>query len=182
MDSKKMKQDMYLQKALISKGLKIEDVMLLNEEEIEKLEISTKIKSFILDAQSRINVVTVDEKIVKTEIKSIQKEVDTENTNTTAEEYVLTDESFKDEIQKEIISAADLENKEVVVKVSSNPEVVQMVKDILMSKSLKSVASYLKHIKQEIPNDLLNEVESTTLSTMILEHIESQKQKEQDSK
>lgn len=175
MDNKNLKQDLYLQKALISKGLDVNAVILMTSMEVEKLEISNKLKGFIYDIQQRAIPVTHTEDEIKNKVKELQKEPEVEVSASTAEAYVESDNSFKEEIAAEIVQAAEQEDKEIVERLSSNPDVVVMIKEALSSKALKTVPAYLKHIKQHIPEELLKEVDSTVISSMIQAHIEESK-------
>lgn len=175
MDNKKLKQDLYLQKALIAKGYKVDDVMLMSEQQVDELEISSKLKDFIKDIQLRVIPVPQSEDEIKNKVKELQKEPELEISKSTASAYIESDNSFQEEIKAEIVQAAEVEDMEVVERVTSSPEVVGMIKEALESKALKTVPAYLKHIKQNIPEELLKEVDSTVISSMIQAHLEELK-------
>lgn len=176
MDNKKLKQDLYLQKALVAKGYDVSVVMAMDAKDVEHLDISQKLKDFIKDIQLRTISVPHTEDEIKNKVKELQKEPELENSPSAAAAYVNSDNSFQEELKVEAGAAsADVVDTEVVERQISNPEVITMIKEALTSKVLKTVPAYLKHIKQNIPEDLLKEVDSTVISSMIQTHLEEQK-------
>ena len=175
MDNKKLKQDLYLQKALVAKGYDVSVVMAMDSKDVEHLDISQKLKDFIKDIQLRTISVPHTEDEIKNKVKELQKEPELENSPSAAAAYVNSDNSFQEELKVEAAASAEVVDIEVVERQISNPEVITMIKEALTSKVLKTVPAYLKHIKQNIPEDLLKEVDSTVISSMIQAQLEEHK-------
>lgn len=184
MDNKMLKNNLYLMKALESKGLSLEEAVQMNSEQIENLPISTKLKEFIFAAQETSSEIKTESEI-KQEVKELQKTVDvTGDAESVAKEYEYIPDDIKEEIRKEE-EQAKLElsdDLELVEKVIANPDVVKMISEALLSKETKSVASYAKIIKTQIPEELLKEVDSTVVSSMINNRIAEIKEAENKNK
>lgn len=184
MDNKMLKNNLYLMKALASKGFSLEEAVKMNFDEIENLPISTKLKEFILAAQETSTELKTELEI-KQEVKELQKTVDVSgDVESLAKDYEYVSDEIKEEIRLEE-EQAKLElsdDLELVEKTIANPEVVDMIRTALLSKETKSVASYAKIIKTQIPEELLKEVDSTVVSSMINVRIAEIKDAENNNK
>lgn len=66
----------------------------------------------------------------------------------------------------------DVQEQEVeIVRTLAKAEDIQIIKEALQKKELRSFASYTKLLKTEVPEAILSAVESTTLNTLIDERI-----------
>lgn len=184
MDNKMLKNNLYLMKALESKGLSLEECVQMNEKEIQNLPISTKLKEFIFDTQE-IPTELKTELEIKQEVKELQKTVDISgDVESVVKDYEFIPDDIKEEVRQEEEKAKlELsEDLELVEKVIANPEVVKMINEALLSKETKSVPTYAKIIKTQIPEELLKEVDSTVVSSMINTRISEIKEAENKNK
>ncbi|MED6561975.1 hypothetical protein VWH05_04170 [Escherichia coli O157] len=178
---KKMKQDLYTIRALVSKGYDLEEVIKLSEEEIDKLDLSNKLILNIKDYKQRgaKPVEEIKEQIAQDiSVDEVSRNVPPE----VIQEYVVdSEEQVKVSEEVEIIAeelAPELEEDEVVIeRVVSSKEDLDIIKEALKTKELKSVSNYVKHLKSLVPEQILSSVDSSVVSQLINERIAEVKEK-----
>lgn len=176
-----MKQDLYTIRALVSKGYDLEEVIKLSEEEIDKLDLSNKLILNIKDYKQRgaKPVEEIKEQIAQDiSVDEVSRNVPPE----VIQEYVVdSEEQVKVSEEVEIIAeelAPELEEDEVVIeRVVSSKEDLDIIKEALQTKELKSVSNYVKHLKSLVPEQILSSVDSSVVSQLINERIEEVKEK-----
>ena len=112
----------------------------------------------------------------KIEVPSIQTEDDAkayiEKVKDNGESSVTFKTDGSIEIQADEINIVSADEVEVeVVRSIAKTEDLQIIKDTLKKKELRSFAAYTKLLKTEVPEAILTSVESTTLNTLIDERI-----------
>ncbi|WPK20070.1 hypothetical protein [Salmonella phage SD-1_S14] len=140
---KKMKQDLYTIRALVSKGYDLEEVIKLSEEEIDKLDLSNKLILNIKDYKQRgaKPVEEIKEQIAQDiSVDEVSRNVPPE----VIQEYVVdSEEQVKVSEEVEIIAeelAPELEEDEVVIeRVVSSKEDLDIIKEALQTKEFKSL-------------------------------------------
>ncbi|EFJ0711149.1 hypothetical protein [Escherichia coli] len=178
---KKMKQDLYTIRALVSKGYDLEEVIKLSEEEIDKLDLSNKLILNIKDYKQRgaKPVEEIKEQIAQDiSVDEVSRNVPPE----VIQEYVVdSEEQVKVSEEVEIIAeelAPELEEDEVVIeRVVSSKEDLDIIKEALQTKEFKSVSNYVKHLKSLVPEQILSSVDSSVVSQLINERIAEVKEK-----
>ncbi|HAN4490088.1 TPA: hypothetical protein IFC62_004044 [Escherichia coli] len=176
-----MKQDLYTIRALVSKGYDLEEVIKLSEEEIDKLDLSNKLILNIKDYKQRgaKPVEEIKEQIAQDiSVDEVSRNVPPE----VIQEYVVdSEEQVKVSEEVEIIAeelAPELEEDEVVIeRVVSSKEDLDIIKEALQTKELKSVSNYVKHLKSLVPEQILSSVDSSVVSQLINERIAEVKEK-----
>lgn len=176
-----MKQDLYTIRALVSKGYDLEEVIKLSEEEIDKLDLSNKLILNIKDYKQRgaKPVEEIKEQIAQDiSVDEVSRNVPPE----VIQEYVVdSEEQVKVSEEVEIIAeelAPELEEDEVVIeRVVSSKEDLDIIKEALKTKELKSVSNYVKHLKSLVPEQILSSVDSSVVSQLINERIAEVKEK-----
>ena len=173
---KQMKQDLYTIRALESKGYSLDEVIKLSDEEIDKLQLSNKLLVNIKDYKSRgaKPVEVIKEKIA--EDISVD-EVSRNGAPEVIEAYVVdTEEQIKvsEEVQviaEELAPVVEEEDVVVIERVEASKEDLDIIKEALKTKELKSVANYVKHLKSLVPESILSSVDSSVVSQLINERI-----------
>lgn len=174
---KQMKQDLYTIRALESKGYSLDEVIKLSDEEIDKLQLSNKLLVNIKDYKSRgaKPVEVIKEKIAEDiSVDEVSRNVAPE----VIESYVVdTEEQIKvsEEVQviaEELAPVVEEEEDVVVIeRVEASKEDLDIIKEALKTKELKSVANYVKHLKSLVPESILSSVDSSVVSQLINERI-----------
>lgn len=173
---KQMKQDLYTIRALESKGYALDEVIKLSDEEIDGLQLSNKLLVNIKDYKSRgaKPVEVIKEKIAEDiSVDEVSRNVAPE----IIEAYVVdTEEQIKVSEEVEVIAeelAPVVEEEDVVVieRVEASKEDLDIIKEALKTKELKSVANYVKHLKSLVPESILSSVDSSVVSQLINERI-----------
>lgn len=173
---KQMKQDLYTIRALESKGYSLDEVIKLSDEEIDKLQLSNKLLVNIKDYKSRgaKPVEVIKEKIAEDiSVDEVSRNVAPE----VIESYVVdTEEQIKVSEEVQVIAeklAPVVEEEDVVVieRVEASKEDLDIIKEALKTKELKSVANYVKHLKSLVPESILSSVDSSVVSQLINERI-----------
>ncbi len=173
---KQMKQDLYTIRALESKGYILDEVIKLSDEEIDKLQLSNKLLVNIKDYKSRgaKPVEVIKEKIAEDiSVDEVSRNVAPE----VIESYVVdTEEQIKvsEEVQviaEELAPVVEEEDVVVIERVEASKEDLDIIKEALKTKELKSVANYVKHLKSLVPESILSSVDSSVVSQLINERI-----------
>ncbi|ELW0836302.1 hypothetical protein QMU05_000148 [Escherichia coli] len=173
---KQMKQDLYTIRALESKGYILDEVIKLSDEEIDKLQLSNKLLVNIKDYKSRgaKPVEVIKEKIAEDiSVDEVSRNVAPE----VIEAYVVdTEEQIKvsEEVQviaEELAPVVEEEDVVVIERVEASKEDLDIIKEALKTKELKSVANYVKHLKSLVPESILSSVDSSVVSQLINERI-----------
>lgn len=173
---KQMKQDLYTIRALESKGYSLDEVIKLSDEEIDKLQLSNKLLVNIKDYKSRgaKPVEVIKEKIAEDiSVDEVSRNVAPE----VIESYVVdTEEQIKvsEEVQviaEELAPVVEEEDVVVIERVEASKEDLDIIKEALKTKELKSVANYVKHLKSLVPESILSSVDSSVVSQLINERI-----------
>ena len=173
---KQMKQDLYTIRALESKGYILDEVIKLSDEEIDKLQLSNKLLVNIKDYKSRgaKPVEVIKEKIAEDiSVDEVSRNVAPE----VIEAYVVdTEEQIKvsEEVQviaEELAPVVEEEDVVVIERVEASKEDLDIIKEALKTKELKSVANYVKHLKSLVPELILSSVDSSVVSQLINERI-----------
>lgn len=178
---KKMKQDLYTIRALESKGYDLEEVIKLSEQEIDNLDLSHKLILNIKDYKQRgaKPVEEIKEQIAQDiSIDEVSRNVPPE----VIQEYAVnSDEQMKVSDEVETIAeelTPEVEEDEIVIeRVVSSKEDLDIIKEALQTKELKSVSSYVKHLKSLVPEQILSSVDSSVVSQLINERITEVKEK-----
>lgn len=177
---KKMKIDLYIIRALESKGYELDKVIKMTDEEIDSLSLSKRIIDSIKDYKERgakpvqeikeqiFDDISVDDnsRIVSPEVIETYKE------NTEEQQRVL-------EEVKEIAAKANVvaEDEVVIERIESSKEDIDIIKEALQSKELKNVSAYVKHLKSVVPAAIIDAVDSTVVSRLVNERIAELKEK-----
>lgn len=175
MDYKKAKFDAFVLTALSKKNYKIEELILLSDAELEALPISNKI---IIAIKGYRDQGGITEKEVQKQIEKILDEDTTTNISAETIEYIKNtpqQERTEDVIQDSFENTPDDNEVEIIHKISSKED-IDIIRDVLQKKELKSFANYTKLLKSEVPEAILTSVESTTLNSLIEERINEVKE------
>lgn len=178
---KQMKQDLYIIKALRSKGYDIEEVMAMTIEEIEALPLPQRIINNAKDYKERgaKPVEVIKEKIFEDiSIDETSRNVKPE----VIEEYVENSEEQEkalEEVKQIVEEQQEPEEEDVVVieRIEASKEDLDIIKSALQTKELKTVSAYIKHLKAEVPEAILSAVDSTVVSRLVNERIAEVKEK-----
>lgn len=169
-----MKKDIFIIKALESKGYTLDKVLAMTDDQIQKLSVPNRVITEILDYKARgaTPVEVIAEK--SAEVRRID-----DSTVTVApeviEQYVQDTEeqvSIQDEVNAEALVLDPIKEDEVeIVREVADKEDLQIIKDALQDKELKTFAAYTKHLKTVVPESILADVDSTVISSLIDERI-----------
>jgi vacuolar-type H+-ATPase subunit I/STV1 len=173
---KQMKQDLYTIRALESKGYTLDEVIKLSDEEIDKLQLSNKLLLNIKDYKSRgakpVEVIKeqIAEDISVDEVsRNVAPEVIEAYVENTEEQLKVSEEV--QEIAEELAPVVEEEDVVVIERVEASKEDLDIIKEALQTKELKSVANYVKHLKSLVPESILSSVDSSVVSQLINERI-----------
>ncbi|USL83723.1 hypothetical protein A4_56 [Escherichia phage A4] len=174
---KQMKQDLYIIKALRSKGYEIDEVMAMSIEEIEALPLPQRIIENAKDYKARgaKPVEVIKEKIfedisVDEASRNVKPEVIEEYVeNSEDQEKAL--EEVKQIVEEQQESVESEEDVVVIERIEASKEDLDIIKTSLQSKELKTVAAYIKHLKAEVPEAILAAVDSSVVSRLVNERI-----------
>lgn len=176
-----MKQDLFTIKALQSKGYDIDTILAMSDEEIDKLPISTKLiegaklyklrggKTPTEIAEDIADMMMRDDTPVQ-----VKEEIIEEYTTVEPIEEVPQVLEVQDEVQVQDVPDAQ-ETEEVqevdVIRTESSQEDIKIIKESLQRKEAKSVQPFIKHLKSEVPEAILDSVDSTVIANLIEERI-----------
>ena len=178
MDLKQMKLDIFTIKALEAKGYIVDEVIKLSEKEIDNLPISTKlceaIKAYVKNGAKSETVLSEtfnQARLVETISDESAAILSSKYTENTVEQNTVL-EQIEDEVKEkksESQSAIEDAEKKVldVIRTSVSSNDIQMIKDSLAKKELKTFQTYIKHLKSEIPSDILDGIDSTVIAELI---------------
>lgn len=190
-----MKMELYLLKVLESKNIDINEVVKMSDAELDELRLSTKI---VYEIKEYIKRGAKSEEEIKNEIDQEMKKPNDERFVPNAEtvkQYVVQDDiiatSEEPQVKDDNINdlpvtfEASSEEDELVVQDEpivvqrqiNNPDNIEVIKEALNSKELKTAASYIKHLKTVVASEVLDAVDSTTITAMINERIANIKAK-----
>lgn len=177
-----MKEEIYIIKAVESKGYNIKDLVLLSTDEIKSLPISYRLIEGVLayrDAGAP-SVEEIEEKIFdqkyNSDIKEVPPVVINDYVQNTEEQAVVL-ETIKEEAREEI-------PEDVIVieqKVSDKAD-VDIIKDALQQKEIRSVAKYIKLLKDTVPSAILTSVDSSLINELIEARISEVKTLQENAK
>jgi hypothetical protein len=169
MGNRTMKQDLFTIKALESKGYDMADILSMSDEELDALPISTKLiegaKLYKLRGGVSADVIAeqIADMMMREEPAQVKPEV--------IQEYQAVPET---EVQ--VIEAATpvLSDEEVqaleeveIIRTESNADDVQIIKESLQRKEAKTFQPFIKHLKTEVPEAILDSVDSTLVAELI---------------
>lgn len=174
-----MKQDLYFIKALKSKGYELDEVIKMTDHQIDRLSLSQRIIESIKDYKQRgaLSVEDIKEQIsndisIDPASRDIPPSAIAEYVENTEEQNEVLEEVKKIEEESNPV----LEDEIVITRVESSKEDLDIVKNALKSKELKSVSNYIKHLKSAVPEAILSTIDSTVISRLIEERIAEVKQ------
>lgn len=178
MDMKQMKLDIFTIKALEAKGYVVEEVIKLSEKEIDNLPIATKlceaIKAYVKNgakSESQLTDTFNSERLKESIPEQHAAVLSSKYIENTVEQNTVL-EKIEDEVKEKMSEAsAELEDTEHkvldVIRTSVSTDDIKMIKDSLAKKELKTFQTYIKHLKSEIPADILNGIDSTVIAELI---------------
>lgn len=182
-----MKQDLFTIKALQSKGYDMNEILAMTDEELEALPISTKLiegaKLYKLRGGKTAESIAEDiaDLMMREESAPIKEEVieDYKAVPLSELEGVIAVPLDSDEGQRilasreEILSGESSETIEEevqeveIIRSESNHDDIQIIKESLQRKEAKSFQPFIKHLKAEVPEAILDSVDSTLVAELI---------------
>lgn len=182
-----MKLDLFTIKALQSKGYELEHLLALTDEEVEALPISVTLIEGVKALRTRGGQ-TAD--VIAEQIADLMMREEVEVPAVLVEEYkeVPVFEANPEEVTElqNAKSEADEDEEEFeiedVIRVESKGEDITIIKEALQGKEAKSFQPYIKHLKAEVPEAILNAVDSTLVSDMIEARIAEVKAQQEKTK
>lgn len=182
-----MKQDLFTIKALQSKGYDMNEILAMTDEELEALPISTKLiegaKLYKLRGGKTAESIAEDiaDLMMREESAPIKEEVieDYKAVPLSELEGVMAVPLDSDEGQRilasreEILSGESSETIEEevqeveIIRSESNHDDIQIIKESLQRKEAKSFQPFIKHLKAEVPEAILDSVDSTLVAELI---------------
>lgn len=165
MGTRTMKKEIFIIKALKTKGYDLEALIQMSDDEINSLPLAAAIIEGIHVYKARGG--KTPEQIAE-EIATIMMQTDDSDKEVIPEYFHQTpeQEAVMAEIEQE--AAVELAEDEVeIIHIVSKPEDVAVVKEALQQKEFRSFASYTKLLKTAVPKDILDAVESTTITELI---------------
>lgn len=174
-----MKEDIFTIKALEAKGYEMAELIKLTDAELDELPISTRLIDGIKTVKARggktseqiaeqiadlmmVDVTSSDE--VNVEEISAVYETDTE-------EHIIVQE----EILQEVVVDDVTDDEVAIIRIESSEEDVQIIVEVLNTKSYKSFQPYIKLLQAEVPKSILDAVDSTLISELIEKRISAVK-------
>lgn len=187
MSTKIMKMELYLLKVLESKNIDIDDVVKMSSDEIDNLPLSakviTEIKNYIARGAKSEEEITkeIEKEKEQPSDERFVPPVDIITTYKIPEEPDVAETNSTDIIETDIPqeNTPVVEEKEelVVLRKFTSPEAIEELERVLNLKEYKSIAAYTKHIKTEMSEDAISEVDSETMMNMINKRIAEVKAK-----
>jgi hypothetical protein len=173
--SRAMKEDLFTIKAIQAKGYKMEDLILLSEEELEALPLSQRLIEGVKTVKARggktADQIAEDIADLMTQDVTSSVEVDVpqvvETYSTQTPEFIEIQEQIEEEAIVEEIAEDEVE----IVRIETAPEDAETVVQVLKSKEYKSFQPYIKLLQNEVPKAILDEVDSTLLTELIEQRI-----------
>lgn len=193
MGTRAMKFDSFVLKALEKKGYTLPELVKLSDDEIEELNLSDTliqaVKSYkarggrtqeevakeiaaIMEEDDVTNLSTEEKDKLKVELNDTKRTLTVDVGDLSAEEAV----QFIEDVKQEVLNKSKPESDtEEVVRTVAKKEDIDVIKDVLQKKELRSFATYTKLLKSEVPAVILESIESTTLNDLINARIEEVK-------
>lgn len=184
-----MKQDLFTIKALQSKGYDMNEILSMTDEEIDALPISTKLiegaKLYKLRGGKSAESIAEDiaDMMMREESEPVKEEIiedykavplsDLEGVmavplNSEEGQRIL---ASREEVLAGESSEANEEVQEVqeveIIRTESNHDDIQIIKESLQRKEAKSFQPFIKHLKAEVPEAILDSVDSTLVAELI---------------
>lgn len=162
-----MKQDLFTIKALEAKGYKIEDIITMSDEELDALPISTKL---IEGAKLyKLRGGKTAESIAEDIADMMMRDDSASPAPETIEEYKAVPEvqelvEVKQDDEVEITEEAA---EVAIIRTESKQDDIKIIKESLQRKEAKSFQPFIKHLKSEVPEAILDSVDSTVISDLI---------------
>lgn len=181
-----MKKDLFTIKALESKGFDMDQLLALTDEEVEALPISTKLIEGVIEIRSRGGKTAdaiaeeIADLMMREETTEEHPEVLEEYQNVPEEVLEVSEEIEVQDVQEEI-EVQEVQEEEVI-RVESNADDVAIIKEALKGKDAKSFQPFIKHLKTEVPEAILNSVDSTLVSELIEARIAEVKAEQEKTK
>lgn len=170
MDHKQMKIDIFTIKALESKGFVLEEVLALPDQDIEKLQLPARIINEVIEYKKR----GVQPAEVLKEVVTSERLIDDSTVEVSpiiVEQYVVNTEEqniIAEEVKVEFEESNPIAEDEVeIIREVADQEDIQIIKDALNDKELKTIAAYTKHLKSVVPASILDDVDSTIIAGLI---------------
>ena len=160
-----LKQDIFTIKAVESKGYDIQELIKLSDKELDELPLSVKLIEFVKNYKQRGGKTAQE---IADEIADImsQGEVTIEDDSVLNDYKTDTEEQIavKEEIEEQVVIPED-EVKIVIPEVSQ--EDIDIIKAALQKKELRGHVSYMKFLKTEVPQVILDAVNGSVLNDLI---------------
>lgn len=170
----------FIIKSLKSKGYDIDEVIKMDSDDIKKLQFSRMIIEGILSYKEKgITISKIENDIFEkrytsdTEVKT--SDIKQYIQNTEEQDKVLTSiqEEAKEEIPEDVI---------VVEHKLPEKEDLDIIKESLQQKEMKTVSKYVKHLKDTVPSAILTSVDSIIINELIEERISEVKASNENTK
>ncbi|YP_010843061.1 hypothetical protein ACQ27_gp177 [Klebsiella phage K64-1] len=171
----------YIIKVLEGKGYNINEVIKKSDKEIKSLPLSRQIIEGIISYKEKGSP-----KLEEIEKKIFDKRYnpDVEVKTSDIIEYVKnTDEQNEvlDNIKQEQLE--EIPDDVIVIKhTAPNKEDLDIIKDALQQKELRTIAKYVKHLKDTVPSAIMSAVDSVTINDLINARIAEVKSAEEKTK
>lgn len=175
-----MKEDIFTIKAIESKGYKMEELIVLSDEELDELPISQRLIDGIKTVKARggktADQIAEDIADLMTKDVTSTEEVDVPEVVEVYETLSPEHIAIQEEIIEEALEEEIAEDEVQIVRVESAPEDIKTVEEVLETKSYKSFQPYIKLLQSEVPKVILDAVDSTLISELIEKRITAVKQ------
>ncbi len=174
MEHKQMKQDLYFIKALKAKGYELDEVIKMTDYQLDRLSLSNRIIESIKDYKQRgaLPVQEIKEQIsndisIDEESRKVSPEAVSQYVENTEEQNIVLEEVKKIEEENNPVQ----EDEIVITRTEASKEDLDIVKESLKAKEMKTVSNYIKHLKSSVPEAILSAIDSTVISRLIEERI-----------
>lgn len=175
MGTRAMKKEIFMLKALKTKGYDVATLIELTEEQINELPLPAVMIDSVLAMKKRGG--KTPEEIAE-EIAAIMMQTDDSDVTLAPEYFQQTPEQeiAIQEMHEE--SKTELAEDEVqIVHEIASPEDIEVIRTALQQKEFRSVASYGKHLRSAVPASIFDSVPSLTITELIEARIKEVKAK-----
>lgn len=170
MGTRTMKQDIFILKAIETKGYDIDELIKLSDKEIEALPLANKIIEGIKNHKARGGQTPdqIAERIADMMMEPVDSDVEAvpEYVEQSEEQNAVLVEITENKAAEETVSEDAEPTVEIVHEVAKQED-VETVKEALQQKEFRSFASYMKLLKSAVPDAILGSIESTVISELI---------------
>lgn len=169
MGSRAMRKDIFIIKAVESKGYDLEEIIKKSNDELDKLPLSVKIIEGIKEYKLRggktsqeiaeeIALIMLSEPVI------IENDENVEHISTLYKQNTEEQQSIIDDIQESIVIPVD---EVQIVRPDNDINDIKIIEESLRKKEFKSFAPYLKHLKVDVPEIILKSVDGTKINDLI---------------